>query len=118
MASCAVEKGILFWKKPCGGESLGNCRQCGRFACAMHSGRMGDGSMLCTACVERQDDSTGTIFTSGAIGMAAASVASAEPAAASAAADQVAPDSWHGSDSGSSSDSGGSSSDSGGSSSD
>jgi uncharacterized membrane protein YgcG len=103
MAACAVQTGFLFWKKPCGQEALGCCRQCGRFVCGRHGEAYGDGTVLCAGCGALAEDSTGTIFpttSAGVFGAAAASSAAAEAAAA---------EKWHGGegDSGGSFDSGG-----------
>ncbi len=111
MSTCTVQTGMLLWKKICGVDSIGNCRQCHAFVCARHGAAYGDGSLLCTGCgAEVGDDSTGTVFATGAglFGGAAAGAAAAEQ-------QQQSSETWHGggdSDSGGSSES--SSSDSGG----
>lgn len=100
MATCTVESGMLFWKKACGGESAGNCRDCRRFVCERHASTYGDGSLVCTRCGAQVDDSTGTIFPSGGMGLGLGAAAGA----AAANAEQGDHASWHGTDS----DSGGS----------
>jgi hypothetical protein len=123
MAACSFETGMLFWKKPCAGAAMGSCHRCGRVVCGMHAGQRGDGSLLCVGCVE---DNPGAMadFTSGSVLGTAAGAGLFTASAASPAAEQGAPESWHGpdsSDAGGSSDSGSSDSgggDSGGSSSD
>jgi len=123
MATCTVESGMLFWKKACGAESVGTCRQCGRVICGMHAGKLGDGTMLCVECVERNPASLSTVISAGVVGAADVSAEATPFATSPAVADQGSSDTWHGTDSGGSggsSDSGSSdsgSSDSGGSSS-
>ncbi len=90
MATCTLDTGILLWKKPCGLEAIGNCRQCLRFVCQRHGAAFADGTLLCSMCASQTEDSTGTVFTTAPL------VAGA--AAAHAAGEQRAPDSWHGAD--------------------
>ena len=121
MSTCTMQTGFLMWKKFCGIEAAGNCRQCHAFVCVRHGAAYGDGSLLCTGCgAQVDDDSTGTVFSTagGLFGGAALGAAAGEQQ------QQPPGDTWHGGesdsggsfDSGSSSDSGGG--DSGGSSSD
>jgi hypothetical protein len=118
MATCTVETGMLFWKKVCNGESIGNCRDCRRFVCQRHASTYGDGSLVCTRCGVEVDDSTGTVFSTSGLGLGAGAAAGAAAAGGETTNDTP----WHGdetnsssSDSGSSDSGGG---DSGGSSSD
>jgi hypothetical protein len=110
MSTCTVQTGFLMWKKFCGVDAVGNCRQCHAFVCARHGAAYGDGSLVCAGCSAGvDDDSTGTGFTT--------SSALLGGAAASTASEQQSSESWHGGGSDSSSSDSGSS-DSGGSSSD
>lgn len=54
---CQVEKGMLFWKKPCGKGSLGRCDACKAHTCGKHAHHV-PGGILCATCWQRMGSPT------------------------------------------------------------
>jgi len=113
MANCSIQTGMLFWKKNCIHPALGNCAECRKFVCQIHSVGWHDSKLLCRDCADVEEDSdsgSGVAFGLGSIVAAVASSAAArETDSGSSSSDSGSTSSDSGSSS--SSDSGGSSSD-------
>lgn len=110
MAHCSVQTGFLFWKKPCIHPSLGNCRQCRKFVCQIHSQQQRDGMLLCNSCAHVDDHDYDTSTESSSNSGVGAGIGSIVAGGASASKSNGSGGDSGSSDSGSS-DSGGSSSD-------